>query len=121
MRLNLATIAITVLLGSSVAQAADLLPLKRGIYVPRDIPCDQRSNATVQSFWGDRLNTSHEIGKIASVTRTGGVFHLTMGMKDIDGEGEQVGHMNVRVNSKSSYQIVDVHPRQEMRWCAAAM
>jgi hypothetical protein len=41
-----------------LASGKDLLPLERGIFVDTDVPCNQRSNASVVSYWGDALNTS---------------------------------------------------------------
>lgn len=42
------------LLGIAAIAAADLLPLKRGIYVPANTACKGASNADMVNYWGGR-------------------------------------------------------------------
>lgn len=59
---------------SSAAWGADKLPLKRGIFVDADVKCNERSNATATSFWGNELNTARSRGNIRSVRKQGKTF-----------------------------------------------
>ncbi|HEX2624373.1 MAG TPA: hypothetical protein VHM21_03870, partial [Sphingomicrobium sp.] len=42
------------LLGVAAIAAADLLPLKHGIYVPANVACRGASNADMVNYWGGR-------------------------------------------------------------------
>lgn len=105
------------------AQAApDKLPLRHGIFVLRDVPCQERSNATVQSFWGDSLNTSHETGSILSAVHRRNVYDVRFAFQDIDGGPRIVAQHTIVIRSSVAYS--DSGPdgrRTDMRWCAAAM
>lgn len=48
---------------ASGALAAEMLPLKRGIYVPAEEPCKGASNAAMRSYWGAKsaFSSSHAV------------------------------------------------------------
>jgi hypothetical protein len=61
------------------ALAADMLPLKRGIYVPAERPCKGASNAEMRRYSGAKsaFSSSHAECTIAKMTRNGNVYTFT--------------------------------------------
>ena len=82
MKIAILTLALCV---PTAGLAADLLPLKRGIFVDTDVKCSERSNATVVSFWGDELNTAKTIGKIRKVVKKGKSYTVDLDIDHMDG------------------------------------
>ena len=78
---------------STGALAADMLPLKQGIYVPAKRPCKGASNAEMVSYWGGNssFGSSQATCTISKVTRKGKVFTITDKCADIQGGGEIIG------------------------------
>ena len=70
---------------SSVAVAADMLPLKQGIYVPVGRACKGASNAEIVNYWGGKsaIGVAQATCTIKKLTRKGNVFTLTDECKDI--------------------------------------
>lgn len=100
------------------AWASDALPLRRGIFVDAAVPCAERSNATVTSFWGDSLNTARTACRIERLDRRGSDYRF--GCRRPWAYGSQ--HLTV----ESPTAFVQHHPdygtgRTRYRWCAAAM
>ena len=64
------------LVAGSSAIAADLLPLKQGIYVPEGRPCKGASNAEIVNYWGGKSSIGAAQGEctIKRLTRKGNVF-----------------------------------------------
>jgi hypothetical protein len=81
------------LLGSSAAVAADMLPLKQGIYVPVGRPCRGASNAEIVNYWGGNssIGASQAECTIRSVKRKGNVFTLKDRCRDIQSGDEIEG------------------------------
>lgn len=77
MRQNL-EIALLIALSASPALAADMLPLKRGIYVDVRAPCKGAGNAFTLSYWGaDNGINAQKVGcKIKKMTQAGNRFAL---------------------------------------------
>ena len=77
-----ATIAIT---ASSAAIAADMLPLKQGIYVPGARSCKGASNAEIVNYSGGRssIGVAQAECTIRSVTHKGNVFTIRDQCRDI--------------------------------------
>ena len=101
---------------------SDRLPLRHGIFVLRDVPCQERSNATAQSFWGDAMNTSHEVGSILSTNHQGNIYKVKFAFQDIEGGPRIVAQHTIVIRSPSAYGTPGPDGRPtEMRWCAAAM
>lgn len=73
------------LLAASGAIAADMLPLKQGIYVPVGRACKGASNAEIVNYWGGKSSIGAAQGecKIKSLTRKGPVFTLKDECRDI--------------------------------------
>lgn len=75
------------------AFAADMLPLKQGIYVPANRPCKGASNAEIVNYWGGKssFGSAQATCTISKLTRDGKVFTITDKCADIQGGGEIVG------------------------------
>ena len=73
--------------------AADLLPLKQGIYVPAKRPCKGASNAEIVNYWGGKssFGSSQATCTISKVTHDGNVFTITDKCADIRGGSEIAG------------------------------
>lgn len=81
------------LLAASATLAADLLPLKQGIYVPRGRPCKGASNAEVVNYWGGKSAIGAAQGEctIRSVTHKGNLYTIMDKCRDIRSGDEIVG------------------------------
>jgi len=97
MRRIIITTALIVASVSSGALAADMLPLKQGIYVPASRPCKGASNAEMLSYWGGKssLGSAQVKCTITKLTRKGDVFTITDRCVDIRGGGEIGGEPTV--------------------------
>ena len=82
---------------SSGTWAADMLPLKQGIYVPVSRPCKGASNAEIVNYWGGKssFGSSQASCTISKMTRKGKVFTISDKCADIRGGGEIVGGPSV--------------------------
>lgn len=78
---------------SASAFAADLLPLKQGIYVPTNRPCKGAANAEIVNYWGGKssFGSSQATCTISKIDRNGNVFTISDKCSDIRGGGEIVG------------------------------
>lgn len=88
--------AITALVCAAVSAstlAADMLPLKQGIYVPANRPCKGASNAEMVNYWGGdaSFGSSQAECKISKLARKGNVFTIADKCSDIRSGGEIVG------------------------------
>lgn len=87
-------IAAVIAAGACIgAFAADMLPLKQGIYVPANRPCKGASNAEIVNYWGGQSSFGSAAAScaISKLTRNGQVFTITDKCTDIRGGGEIVG------------------------------
>jgi hypothetical protein len=83
---------------SSSAVAADLLPLKNGIYVPSNVACKGASNADIVNYWGGKssIGVAQAECTILTVSHKGSVYTYKDECRDIQsgevigGEGETV-------------------------------
>lgn len=75
------------------AFAADMLPLKQGIYVPTNRPCKGASNAEIVNYWGGKssFGSAQAECTISKVTRDGNVFTITDKCVDIRSGSEIAG------------------------------
>ena len=89
MRLKLATSLVA--LASSGAVAADLLPLRHGIYVPVSRPCKGASNANIVNYRGGRssLGFAQAECTIVRVSNKGNAYTVTDSCVDIQ-SGERI-------------------------------
>lgn len=93
MRKAMLTAALIAAAVSTGALAADMLPLKQGIYVPVKRPCKGASNAEIVNYWGGKssFGSAQASCTISKMTRNGNVFTITDKCADIRGGGEIVG------------------------------
>lgn len=93
MRLPFRLASAVVLMSSGAAIAADLLPLKQGIYVPVGRACKGASNAEIVNYWGGKssIGTSQGECTIKTVSHKGNVYTLKDQCRDIQSGEEIVG------------------------------
>ena len=118
MRKIILTTALLVATVSSGALAADMLPLKQGIYVPVNRPCKGASNAEMVNYWGGKSSFGSSQAKctITKLTRKGDVFTITDRCVDIRGGGEIVGSPTVvTIASPTSFTM----GTEAYRYCGA--
>jgi hypothetical protein len=115
--------ALVVVLGlwTSLSDAQDILPLRRGYYVSADVPCSRASNATLNLFDGEKLGAAHTQIRKTTVRRAqDGSFAVTEEWVDLQG-GErtkpQVRKFNLRVLGSTEF-IIKGSPRDyQARYC----
>ena len=91
--------------------AADMLPLKRGIYVPVEEPCKGASNAAMRSYWGGKsaFSSSHAVCAIVKMTRNGNVYTITDKCEIVrGGSDEWVGETVVTIASQTRFTLEGV-------------
>jgi hypothetical protein len=78
---------------ASATQAADLLPLKPGLYVPAKSACKGASTAEIVNYWGGKssIGSAQAECKITKMTQNGKVFTISDKCTDIRGGGEIAG------------------------------
>lgn len=104
----------------SFASAADLLPLKRGIFVESKVTCSDRSNVNSMAYFGDMLNISHVEGKIQAVEKSGKTYTVRLDLKNDAGETEQAT-WTIAIASPKKMTIKDAYGTTAYRWCANKM
>lgn len=89
MRLPFRSACLLSLFATSGAIAADLLPLKSGIYVPVGRPCKGAANSEIVNYWGGRSSIgAAQVGcMIKTVSRKGNVFTIKNKCRDIQSGG----------------------------------
>lgn len=95
-------------LASTSALAADLLPLRNGIYVPRTVPCKGASNADIVNYWGGKsgIGVAQAECTIKKVTKKGNVYTFTDECRDIQsGELIEGGQTILTVRSATSFDM----------------
>ena len=87
------TLTLLAAVACTGALAADMLPLKQGIYVPVNRPCKGASNAEIVNYWGGKssLGSAQAECTISKVARDGNVFTITEKCADIRSGGAIVG------------------------------
>ena len=112
--------AVAWLLISSSAVAANMLPLKQGIYVPVGRPCRGASNAEIVNYWGGKsaIGVAQAQCTIKHLTRRGHVFTLTDECRDI-GSNDLIegGPTVVTISSASGFRMNNT----SYRYCGTKM
>ena len=101
-------------LTASSALAADMLPLKQGIYVPAGRPCKGASNAEIVNYWGGKSSIGASQGEctIKALTRKGNVFTIHDVCRDIQsGDVIAGGPTVISVASPASFRMSGVSYR----------
>ncbi|HEY7007112.1 MAG TPA: hypothetical protein VH392_11610 [Sphingomicrobium sp.] len=78
-------IAALAVFASTGALAADMLPLKNGIYVPANVACKGASNADIVNYWGGKsgIGVAQAECTIKKLTKKGNVYTFTDECRDI--------------------------------------
>src|ERR1043165_657699 len=99
----LPTVAVVV---STGALAADLLPLKNGIYVPTNVACKGASNADIVNYWGGKsgIGVAQAECTIKKITRKGSMYTYTDECRDIQsGDVIEGGQTVLTVRSPTAF------------------
>ena len=82
---------------STSAAAADLLPLKNGIFVPTNVACKGAANAYMVNYWGGKngIGVAQASCTIKSMTRKSNVYTLREECRDNQSGGLIEGGPNV--------------------------
>lgn len=108
MRLPTGFASAIVLFASSGAIAADMLPLKQGIYVEVGRPCKGASNAEIVNYWGGKssIGTSQGECTIKTLMHKGNVFTLKDQCKDLQsGELIEGDATIVTISNSTNFRI----------------
>lgn len=90
------------------AAAADLLPLKIGIYVPTTVPCKGASNADIVNYWGGKsgIGVAQAECTIKKVTNKGNVYTLADECRDLQsGDAIEGGPTVLTIHNPSSFEM----------------
>ena len=96
------------LLGVAAIAAADLLPLRQGIYVPTNVACKGASNADMVNYWGGRsgIGVAQATCTIASISKKGSVYTYRDKCTDIQSGDEIAGGLTVvTVQSATAFRM----------------
>jgi hypothetical protein len=95
---------------ASSAEAADMLPLKQGIYVPADRPCKGASNADIVNYWGgdSAIGSSQAECKIIKLNKKGKDYTITDRCVDIQsGDEIEGGPTHIIITSSTKFTMSD--------------
>ena len=101
---------------STGALAADMLPLKQGLYVPVGRACKGASNAEVVNYWGGKssIGVAQAECNISKMTRKGSVFTLHDVCKDIQsGDVIEGGPTLLKIATRTAFSMGGTR----YRWC----
>lgn len=96
---------------SSSVVAADMLPLKQGIYVPVATACKGAPNSEIVNYWGGKssIGASQAECTIKKLSRKGSVYTLVDECKDIQsGDVIEGGPTVVTVKGPTSFAMSGV-------------
>ena len=111
MRLPIRFAGFVALLVSSATLAADLLPLKQGIYVPVGRPCRGASNAEIVNYWGGNSSIGASQGEctIKTVSHKGNIYTIKDKCRDIQSGDEIVGGPTViKILNNATFRMAGV-------------
>lgn len=100
-------VVAAVLLMSGAALAADMLPLKQGIYVPLGRACKGASNADIVNYWGgdSSIGASGGTCTITKLSRDGTVFTIHDRCKDLGGQPIVGGPTVLKIASPTRFTV----------------
>ena len=104
-------IGAQLLLVSSSVVAADMLPLKQGIYVPVATACKGAPNSEIVNYWGGRssIGVSQAECTIKKLSKKGSVYTLVDQCKDIQsGDTIEGGPTVVTIKGPTSFAMSGV-------------
>ena len=101
-------IAALAIFASTNAIAADLLPLKTGIYVPTNVACKGASNADIVNYWGGKsgIGVAQAECTIKTVSNKGDVYTFTDECRDIQsGEAIEGGQTVLTIRGAAAFEM----------------
>ena len=107
MRLGTFFPAVAVVISTS-ALAADLLPLKNGIYAPKNVACKGATNADIVNYWGGKsgIGVAQAECTIKKVTKKGNVYTFTDQCRDIQsGDKIEGGTTVLTIRSPTAFEM----------------
>jgi len=107
-RLRKPSLFVVAALAAGTASAADLLPLKHGIYVPAGRPCRGASNAEMVNYWGGKsaIGRAQAVCTIRKLGRKGPNFTIHDACRDIQNNGiTQGGPIVLKISSPKSFEM----------------
>jgi hypothetical protein len=93
---------------STGAVAADLLPLKLGIYVPATVACKGASNADMVNYWGGAsgIGVAQAECTIKNLVKKGAEYTFENACKDIQsGEAIDGGSTTLIIRSPTAFEM----------------
>jgi hypothetical protein len=93
---------------STCAAAADLLPLRNGIYVPTRIACKGATNADIVNYWGGKsgIGVAQAECTIKKLTKKGSVYTFTDECRDLQsGDALEGGTTVLTVRSPTAFEM----------------
>ena len=93
---------------STSAVAADLLPLRNGIYVPAKVACKGATNADIVNYWGGKsgIGVAQAECTIKTLTKKGNVYTFTDHCRDLQsGEAMEDGRTVLTVRSSTAFEM----------------
>ena len=117
---RLASCATVLIFAAQGCFAADLLPLKRGIFVEKPVGCENRSNATVISYWGNELNSNRVIGEIIKIERNGQKYEVTLEMNSM-GEPSGKELWTLLIDNPKEMSVTAPGRGATYVWCSSQM
>jgi hypothetical protein len=124
--------SVIIIAAGAVVQTANAegpLPIKPGIYVSEDVPCNEATNASRVYYelleHGYGLSWPHSECTITNVHNKGNVYYVTQRCVFKGVKGEISKHMTIIVKSETSFSILnDAEERKRTkkkehgyRWC----
>jgi hypothetical protein len=100
--------AAVAVLASTGAIAADLLPLKNGIYVPTKVACKGASNAEIVNYWGGTsgIGVAQAACTIKKITKKGSVYSFTDECTDIQsGQAIESGTTVITIRGPTAFKM----------------
>jgi hypothetical protein len=126
----LIALAIMAAFGAGQTARADgPLPLKQGVYVSEDVPCDRATNANRVYYEdleeGYGISWPHSAFTITQVRKKGNIYYVTQQGIFKGVEGIVTKHMIITVKSETSFSILNDAEEQKRtkkkehayRWC----
>lgn len=92
---------------STAVLAADMLPLKVGIYVPIGRACKGASNADMVNYWGGKHSLGASGGEctIKKLSHVGAVYKITDLCKNLDGQIAGGGDTVITISSPTQFAL----------------
>src|SRR4051812_45427890 len=107
-------LGMATLVSATSVLAADMLPLKQGIYVPVARACKGAPNSDIVNYWGGRssIGAAQAECTIKKLVKNGSAYTVTDECKDIQ-SGDLIvgGPTMLKISSRTTFQMAGVKYR----------